>query len=349
MTALPLTTNSSTINNPTPLISVVVPTYNRVDRLRRVLEGFANQTVGVDTFELIVVSDGSTDGTDHYLANGDLPLPVTVLTQTNSGPGAARNRGIEAARAELILFVDDDVIPAPTLVAEHLEAQSNLVDTVVVGPMLTPDDHEMTPWVSWEQRMLYRQYDDMNAGVYSATARQFYTGNASVPRRHLLACNGFDETFRRAEDVELAFRLDDAGLKFHFHADAHGFHYAERGFESWCNIAYEYGGNDVIFARQDGREWLPPFIVWAFTKHHRVVKALTRLSIKAPLAGRAIVSSLQALVRLEAKLSRHVASRAALSIIYSIFYHQGVADELAGDGSPAAAFDELLQTETIER
>jgi glycosyltransferase involved in cell wall biosynthesis len=347
MTASQPTSDPSVAIGPMPLVSVVVPTYNRVDRLRSVLQAFADQTVGVDTFELIVISDGSTDGTDEYLTGNELPLRVTVLTQINSGPGAARNRGLEVSRAEIVLFIDDDVIPASTLIAEHLAAQSELSDTVVIGPMLTPDDHPMSPWVDWEQRMLYKQYDAMRTGVYSATARQFYTGNASIPRRHLIACNGFDETFRRAEDVELAFRLDDAGVKFHFHPEARGFHYAERGFESWCDIAHTYGRNDVIFARQDGREWLPPFMVWAFSKHHLVVKVLTRTSIRWPRVGRAVVSSLQRLVRFEASRPRQIASLPALSVIYSVRYHQGVADELAGSLDSATAFRELLRSKTV--
>lgn len=349
VTASEPTSDPSVTTEATPLVSVVVPTYNRVDRLRRVLQAFADQTVGVDTFELIVISDGSTDGTDEYLASNELPLPVTVLTQINSGPAAARNRGLEVARAEIVLFVDDDVIPASTLIAEHLAAQSQRSDTVVIGPMLTPDDHPLSPWVGWEQRMLYKQYHDMQTGRYSATARQFYTGNASVPRRHLIACNGFDETFRRAEDVELAFRLDDAGVKFHFQPEARGFHYAERGFESWCDIAHTYGRNDVIFARQEGREWLPPFIVRAFLEHHLLVKILTRTSIRWPRVGRAVVSSLQRLVRFEADRPRQIASWPALSIIYSVRYHQGVADELADSLDSAAAFKDLLRSKTVPR
>ena len=59
--------------------------------------------------------------------------------------------------------------------------------------------------------MLAKQYEAMDRGVYGATARQFYTGNASVARRHVIAAGGFDTSFRRAEDVELAYRLADRG------------------------------------------------------------------------------------------------------------------------------------------
>lgn len=325
--------------------SIVIPSYNRCDRLRRVLEALAHQTVPATDFEVIVVSDGSTDGTDEFLHGHDLPRPVVAITQVNSGPGAARNRGVEAATAPVILFIDDDVIPAPDLVERHLAAQSELDDTVVIGPMLTPTDHAMSPWIDWEQRMLYKQYDDMQAGVYTATARQFYTGNASLPRQVFDASGGFDESYRRAEDVELAFRLDDAGVAFHFDPTARGFHYAERGFDSWSSIAFEYGRNDVLFALQPGRDWMPPFIAWAFRKHHLVVRIPTYVAIEVPPVGRALVATLQAIVRTEARLGRQIVSRPALSIIYSIRYHAGVAKQVGGP----RAFRRLIRHQVIDR
>lgn len=344
-----MTGSPSSTASQTPLVSVVVPTYNRIDRLRRVLNAFAEQTVDRDLFELIVVSDGSTDGTEEYLHSDELPLPVTAITQANSGPAAARNRGFEAAQADLVLFVDDDVLPAPNLVEEHLAAQANRTDTVVIGPMLTPDDHVMSPWVDWEQRMLYKQYDDMHNGVYAATARQFYTGNVSIERKHLVDSNGFDERFRRAEDVELAFRLDDTGVEFHFHPDAKGYHYAERGFEPWCDIAYAYGRNDVIFGRQPGRAWLLPFIATTFAKHHVVIRVVTRACVQSPRLASVVVAGLKRLVRFEAERPRQFVSRAALSIIYSIRYHQGVADELSEGANDGASHDGAERFRTLLR
>ncbi len=327
-----------------PVVSVVIPTYNRVDRLRRVLDALAAQTTPQEDFEVIIVSDGSTDGTADYLRSGDLPLPVISIEQQNSGPAAARNRGIERARGKLVLFLDDDVIPGPELVAEHRQAQAQLSDTVVVGPMLTPADHEMPSWVAWEQRMLYKQYEDMNAGKYTATARQFYTGNASLPRKLLTDCGGFDERFRRAEDVELAYRLSDAGAAFSFNRHAEGFHYAERSFDSWCDIATAYGHNDIVFAREPGREWMPPFIAWAFEQHHRIVRWPTFAAIKSARFRHLAVAALRRAVRAADRLPFGLPARVALSILYSILYHSGAANEL-GSG---ARYADLLRTGDLE-
>ena len=163
-------------------------------------------------------SDGSTDGTDAFLDSLASPLAVTVEHQANAGPAAARNRGVDLATTPLVLFVDDDVIAQPELVAEHLASHGRASDLVVIGPMITPPDFRLQPWVAWEQAMLYKQYDALAAGRYEATHRQFYTGNASAPRARIVEVGGFDHRFRRAEDVELAYRLHMTGLKFEFNA-----------------------------------------------------------------------------------------------------------------------------------
>lgn len=328
-----------------PLISVVVPTYNRVDRLERVLDRLAVQTVDPSTFEVIVVSDGSTDGTDAYLTRPDLPVEVTAVHQRNGGAGAARNRGVAEAKSDLVLFLDDDVLPAPDLIAEHLAAHEQEGGRVVIGPMLTPDDYEMSPWVAWEQTMLYKQYDSMNAGEYSATARQFYTGNASLPRRIFIESGGFDESLRRAEDVELAFRLADRDVKFHYVDTARGYHFAERSYESWEAIAYAYGRNDIVFARRPGREWMVPFMVWSLSHHHPLVRWTTKAAVASPRARRGIMRATRLVVDAapRADILRRLA-RPALSIIYSIRFHEGVADELGG----AERFTRLRRTRRLD-
>jgi GT2 family glycosyltransferase len=238
----------------------------------------------------------------------------------------------------LIVFVDDDVVADPALIRVHRDAHARLGDRcVVIGPMLDPPDHAMSPWIAWEQAMLAKQYDDMNAGKYGATARQFYTGNASLRREHVLAIGGFDTTFRRAEDIELAFRLDDHGLAFDFEPEARGLHYAERSYEAWRSAAYTYGRNEIVFARDRGRGWLLRFARERFDKHHRVIRWLCIAAVRSPRVRRTAVAVLERIVRAPRARSLH---RYALSGIYAIEFHCGIADEL---GSPAA-FMRLVTT-----
>lgn len=325
-----------------PRVSVVIPTFNRRDRLRRVLAALAAQDVD-ESFEVIVVSDGSTDGTDDDLRADDVALPVTAVLQHNRGPAAARNAGVAKARGELIVFIDDDVVPEPSLLRAHLAAHQGLGDqSVVIGPMLDPPDHTMSPWVSWEQAMLAKQYDDMSAGKYTATARQFYTGNASVRRQYLLAVGGFDTEFRRAEDVELAFRLEDLGIEFHFEPNARAWHYAERSYDSWKSAAYLYGRNEIVFARDRGRAWIYEFRRRAFSHQHPGIRLLIRRGIASPTWHGITIGALEP-VAVHVPVQR--VSRVALSGVYALEFHRGMADELGS----AAALDAVLTSGSPDR
>ena len=106
-------------------VSVVVPTYNRSDRLRRVLVALDRQiTTTPDgrtfTFEVVVVSDGSTDDTVEVAEKLETSYPLRVMEQENSGPAGARNRGVQATTGRIIVFIDDDVIPAPGCLRAHV-------------------------------------------------------------------------------------------------------------------------------------------------------------------------------------------------------------------------------------
>jgi GT2 family glycosyltransferase len=208
--------------------------------------------------------------------------------------------------------------------------------------MLDPPDHRMSPWVAWEQRMLAKQYSAMEEGRYSATFRQLYTGNASLRLDHFRQAGGFDPSFRRAEDVELAFRLADLGLEFHFEPAAIGLHYAERSYEAWREAAYTYGRNDVVFARDRGRSWILWFIREAFEKQNRGLRWLSQRCVRSPARRSGSTRLLGPIARSE-RISRirpgRELSRYALSAVYAVEYYCGVADEL---GSPDA-FTRLIQ------
>ena len=138
--------------------------------------------------------------------------------------------------------------------------------------MLTPGDADLSPWVAWEQHQLYKQYERFAAGE-PAYPRQFYTGNASVLRTAFTEAGGFDTSFRRAEDVELALRLARRGQSFVFEPGAEAHHYAERSLESWARIAFDYGRHDVDFARIHEPDILGQ-IAWMFSERHVLQRVL---------------------------------------------------------------------------
>jgi GT2 family glycosyltransferase len=320
----------SVIVGDAPAVSVVIPTYNRLGRLRRVLAALAEQTYPRQHTEIIVVSDGSTDGTNEYLTH-EPPIELVLVAQGNRGPAAARNRGIEASSGSIVLFVDDDVIAAPDLVQRHVDShRAGGAGLAVIGPMLTPPDAHMRPWVRWEQTMLYRQYEAMRRGLYDATPRQFYTGNASVDRDSLLASGGFDPRFRRAEDLDLAYRMETAGLRFVFNPHAVGYHYADRSFGSWLRNARDYGVCDAVFARDRARTDVLQIVQDGFRRRPGPVRWATHACVGRPR----VASAVRALFKVGYELSEAIhidrGTRVALSGMYNMAYYEGLAEELGG-------------------
>jgi GT2 family glycosyltransferase len=230
-----------------------------------------------------------------------------------------------------VLFIDDDIMPTTTLIAEHIHTHNAAgVDNVVLGPMLTPTDFTLAPWVHWEQAMLLKQYAEMTTGQWQPTARQFYTGNASIARHHLLAVGGFDHQFRRAEDVELAYRLADRGLTFVFNPNAIGYHYAERSFASWLRTPYEYGRNDVTFAHMHGQSWLLQATAREFHTRHWMVRALAFDCLSRDTVAQGAIQGLRALASLAAHCGLERIATHAYSGIFNLQYYQGMADALGG-------------------
>lgn len=296
-----------------------------------VLAGLARQDYPMNNVEVVVVSDGSTDGTEAYLKTLRPPFCLETVFQQNQGVATARNQGFQRAQGEIILFIDDDVVPAPQLVREHLLVHANHGDRVVVlGPMLTPQGYAMTPWVQWEQQMLEKQYRAMQSNLYSPTCRQFFTGNTSLARKHLITSGGFDPTFRRAEDVELAYRLAALGLEFVFHPQAAGFHYAERSYTSWNTTAYVYGKNDVIFSMEKGQSWLLPNIFSEYYSRHPFTRLVTQLCLDRPRISQAVTAGLKLLIEVFHGLKLRPLVSAACSAIFNLRYYQGLADRLGG-------------------
>lgn len=307
-----------------PGFSVVIPTYRRRRSLERVLAGLRDQDYPRDRLEVIVVNDGGDDGTAEMVRRLDLGFDLRLLEQNNAGPGAARNLGVKHAAWPLVLFLDDDVVPSPRLVAEHAAAHRDRSDLVVMGSMLG-NGHERTPWLRWESVTLAKQYDAMDAGIFRPTPWQLYTGNASMLLEHVVRAGGFDPRYRRAEDVELGFRLERLGLTFVFHRDAEGLHLSHRSYAAWLDGARQYGRNDVLFGKVIER------VIAETRTRHRYTRRLIQWGIRH--------RRLRGVVAPAAKLAAGAtfasglsgASLAACSAVFNLQYWLGVEEVLGTD------------------
>ncbi len=312
-----------------PVVSIVIPTYNRARYLARVLTSLKEQDTSAGTFEVVVTDDGSTDDTASVLGR-DYGYPLVCITQPNAGPAAARNAAVERAAAELVVFIDDDVIPARDLVRRHVEAQ-RAAPGVIIGRMLMPDNAEQPVWAEWEGRTVTRQYDQMAAGIFVPTPRQFYTANASVRREDLIRAGLFDTTFRRAEDVELGYRLSDLGLPFRFVQEAIVTHDTPRTLEGWMRMAEQYGHYDIVMWRERGRTQILGNIAEEFHLYRkRALQLAARIAVGRPAAmlaarflGRGLIRGLDAVGLRKAAL-------AACSLTFNLMYLNAVCSALGG-------------------
>ena len=211
-----------------PLISVIIPTYNRAPLLRRTLAEYRRQTYRADRFELIVVSDGSTDDTDAVVdaAVADLPYQLKFATVPHAGPAAARNRGIELARGEHILFTGDDIFPDPRLLEQHALASANNPSAGILGFIEWSTDLEVTDFMRFVAPAGPQfDYTDIKDPLNCGHAK-FYGANISIPAGWAHQ-ERFDETISSAtvEDHEYGYRLEKRGLRIVYNPLAVGFHY----------------------------------------------------------------------------------------------------------------------------
>lgn len=206
--------------DPIPRITVVAPTRNRRDRLIALLDALAQQDCGVGAFEVVVVDDGSSDGSavaaEEYAESS--PLEIRIEEGAGSGPAAARNLGWRAARGELVAFTDDDCEPAAAWLSEVLSETAAHPGALVQGRTL-PIERELE-----------------HAGPLARTKRieagpgpWFQTCNMVYPRELLERLGGFDESFRGpfGEDAELAWRALESGAEARFAERALVFHAVE--------------------------------------------------------------------------------------------------------------------------
>ena len=206
-------------------VSVAVASYNRCERLRRVLERLAEQELPAERFEAVVVLDGSTDGSAQMVHGLDVPYPIRLVEQPNRGLAAARNVGAREARHPLVVFLDDDIEPRPEWLAEHISAHAaTREDTFVMGffpPVLGRS------WIEQDLRRWWLDHFRRKGQVgHRWTLVDVVDGNSSMPVRLLERAGWFDEDFTggRRQDCELGARLLAAHIPLAYHAKASADH-----------------------------------------------------------------------------------------------------------------------------
>lgn len=230
------------------MISIIVPTHNRRTLLEKKLLALEGQGTG---FEVIVVADGCSDDTPSFLDGYKPAYPLRVIYTEGRGAAQARNQGAAQARGEILLFSDDDVIPAAGFVQAHQQAHTQ-PHTVALGRLVLPQKLKGSgaaelpgPRVFW----------------WNATGN-----NTSLSKALFEAVGGYDQEHfggYGGEDPDLGYRLKKAGARFVFVPEAQAIH------EAW-----DHSRNRMNKARQAGEAHMRVYhkhgdaaIAWALGVH----------------------------------------------------------------------------------
>jgi cellulose synthase/poly-beta-1,6-N-acetylglucosamine synthase-like glycosyltransferase len=205
------------VRQPTPFrAGVIIPAWNAVKTLPRTLAALCEQTYPADRIEVIVVDDGSTDGTAEVARVSG----ARVLCQAHRGPAAARNLGARAASGDIVLFTDADCVPTTSWVERMLAPFS---DPEVVGVKGRYRTRQRSLVARFAQAEFEDRYRRQQRGPTIDLVDSY---SAAFGRSAFLAVGGFDERFPTAnnEDVELSYRLTEQGARLMFAPDAVVYH-----------------------------------------------------------------------------------------------------------------------------
>lgn len=307
-------------------VSVVIPTHNRSALVVKNVSSLCNQSYPSADFEVIVVADGCMDDTVDALKKLSTPFSLTVVEQPGGGPSVARNRGVALAKGDLLIFLDDDIEPTPTLVEAHVRAHRLKPGHVVIGycPPLFKEKKgffSICMLVSWEN-----MFSAMHRIGHRYTYRDLISGNFSIESALFSRIGGFDPAFWCQEDSELGLRLIKSGIPFFFASDAVGYHYETSDLNRSLKRKYEEGRADVLMGYRHPdvisvlplcrlRLWLLGYIAYV-------------LVFRWPKTGRVVSFLLKHILYFMEKLGLRYWWQRILGFLNTYWYWCGVAEEL---------------------
>lgn len=194
-----------------PLVSVIIPTFNRADVVCAAIESVLQQTY--QNIELIVVDDGSTDDTLHKLAvYGE---KIRVLCQDNAGPSIARNRGVEASHGKILAFLDSDDLWLPTKIEQQVHVLKNVENSIpccLCNAIIHGNpSNKRTSFALSPLQTIYDKGIWLNVTSVLSTRFVLFTQAVTVRRSSFDKVGGFDESLWIMEDHDLALRLSLEG------------------------------------------------------------------------------------------------------------------------------------------
>jgi glycosyltransferase involved in cell wall biosynthesis len=236
-----------------PLISVIIPTFNRADLLEQSLRSLVKQSLPQQHYEVIVIDDGSKDTTQEICKKMQKVLPLRYCYQENSGIAAAKNLGIFVSRAPILFFFDDDDVADKNLLREHLKTHKEHPEEslAVLG---------YTTWSSMLKITRVMHFvTDIGHFLFSYSQLKdgqqldftYFWGGRSSCKRSLLVKHGvFKQQFRfGSEDIELGYRLSRFGLRVIFNRNAVSYMIRPITYDEFCRRCEKQGRSQYWFSQ----------------------------------------------------------------------------------------------------
>jgi glycosyltransferase involved in cell wall biosynthesis len=238
-----------------PVLSIVIPTFNRSSVLKRVLAELDRQC-GAERAEILVVDDGSADETTNVLVSFAQTTRVAFwfgCLQEHGGPAKVRNTALKMARGRIVVIMGDDTIPAPDFVSRHRkwhEDHPSEADAVL-GYVTWPEELNPSPFMKWMEqggRRYFFNFQDMQSN-HEVDSSFFYTSNVSLKRALLFRTSLFDESFPFAsqEDLELGYRLGKCGMRLYFDREIVGYHWHNLVVQDIIRRTYLHGYSAKLY------------------------------------------------------------------------------------------------------
>jgi len=317
-----------------PAVTIVIPTRDRPVALARALHSLTRQDVPAADFEVVVVNDGSGE-LPVAPADVERKLALRVVSNGGRGASAARNTGAAAARAPLLLFLDDDIEASPALVRAHLEAHrrgaSLTVGYLPALPAAATGFFAATLRNWWET-----MFAEMRRPGHRFTFRDVLTGNCAIDAALFRRAGAFDVSLACREDYELGARAIAAGAQLAFCEAAQGIHHEVTTLERALERKRAEGRADVAIIRKHP-ELLQALPLGATVGSHGPVPRGFR---KLPFTRRRAASALATGLRRSLDLFEAARMRGRWHVrlyqLLELAYWQGIASEVGTLGALAA-------------
>ena len=299
-----------------PAVSVIIPTHQRRESLRRTLDSLRNQSVPAATYEVVVGVDGSTDGTREMLDDHPASYPLRSVALPHRGRAAACNAAIREASADILIVLDDDMEVVPEFVERHRAHHPPHTRSCVMGAVPVLVERGSPLAARYVEAKFAAHMERLGDRGHRELPRSFYSGNTSMRAELFRDAGGFDESFTAYgnEDVELAQRLRAAGASIEYDPLAVAHQRYEKDLRGLAVDTFAKGGTTVLLAaahpdifgslrlaepRESSRPWLAArAVLLALTRLDRRIAGalfgaaslLERLGLwRAPLFYRAVL------------------------------------------------------------